>query len=518
MYRSSSTPDRRTIHRQTTTGARHRRIGISRAEPSGGVRWRRLLAAGLSILVASGTGATWWVTRAAFAQFTVSQALPSNAPRSADGAMNILLMGLDSRKDQQGNDLPQAVLDKLHAGDSSVGGYNTNTLILIHVAPDNRAVALSIPRDDYVPFDGVPGYRHIKIKEAYGLTKAHAEQTLVEQGVTDQSTLEADGREAGRAATLSVVRSLVGVPIDYFAEVSLSGFYDLASTLGGVDVCLNHPVQDDFSGIDLPAGPQRLDAAQSLAFVRQRHGLDNGDLDRTHRQQAFLISVMHQLQQTGTFADLGTMNKMIAIARNDIVFSSGWTTEMFRRIGGLVGGNVALQTLPVARYDTIAGQDVNIVEPTRIRAEVRAAFAGSASAAVAAAGGAPSTVDVVDAGHAPEMAAAVSRQLAGNGYHVNLSTQVTTGDDSTVVAYGPDAEADASDIAVLLGTIPTRADPSLEPAAVRVILGHGYHPTSQADRMGAIPTQDGSAAATGSAEPPPDSGAALDGSQVPCVN
>jgi anionic cell wall polymer biosynthesis LytR-Cps2A-Psr (LCP) family protein len=66
-------------------------------------------------------------------------------------------MGLDSRKDQQGNDLPQAVLDKLHAGDSSVGGYNTNTLILIHVAPDNRAVAFSIPRDDYVPFDGVRG-------------------------------------------------------------------------------------------------------------------------------------------------------------------------------------------------------------------------------------------------------------------------------------------------------------------------------------------------------------------------
>lgn len=509
MYRSPSVPDRRTIRRQTTTGARHRRVG--------GVRWRRLLAASLSILVAAGTGVTWSVTRAALAQFTVSQALPSNAPRSADGAMNILLMGLDSRKDQQGNDLPQSVLDKLHAGDSSVGGYNTNTLILIHVAPDNRAVAFSIPRDDYVPFDGVPGYQHIKIKEAYGLTKARAEQTLVEQGVTDQSTLEADGREAGRAATLDVVRNLVGVPIDYFAEVSLSGFYDLASTLGGVDVCLNHPVQDDFSGIDLPAGPQRLDAAQSLAFVRQRHGLDNGDLDRTHRQQAFLISVMHQLQQTGTFADLGTMNKMIAVARNDIVFSSGWTAEMFRRIGGLVGGNVALRTLPVARYDTIAGQDVNIVEPARIRAEVRAAFAASASTAVATTGPA-STVDVVDAGHAPEVAAVVSRQLAGNGYRVDRSTQVTTGDDSTVVAYGPDAEADASDIADLLGTIPTRADPSLAPAAVRVILGQGYHPASRPDRMGAIAAQDGSAAAAGSVEPPPDSGAALDGSQVPCVN
>ena len=59
--------------------------------------------------------------------------------------MNILLIGLDSRKDQQGNELPEELLDKLHAGDSEAGGYNTNTLILIHIGADNRVVAFSIP-------------------------------------------------------------------------------------------------------------------------------------------------------------------------------------------------------------------------------------------------------------------------------------------------------------------------------------------------------------------------------------
>ncbi len=50
--------------------------------------------------------------------------------------MNVLLIGLDSRKDQNGNDLPpQELLDKLHAGDSDSGGYNTNTLILVHISP-----------------------------------------------------------------------------------------------------------------------------------------------------------------------------------------------------------------------------------------------------------------------------------------------------------------------------------------------------------------------------------------------
>ena len=59
-------------------------------------------------------------------------ALGLDAPNPEDGT-NILLIGLDSRKDRDGNDLPDAVLEKLHAGDSSVGGCNTNTLILLHI-------------------------------------------------------------------------------------------------------------------------------------------------------------------------------------------------------------------------------------------------------------------------------------------------------------------------------------------------------------------------------------------------
>jgi anionic cell wall polymer biosynthesis LytR-Cps2A-Psr (LCP) family protein len=95
--------------------------------------------------------------------------------------------------------------------------------------------------------DDIPGYSHLKIKEAYGLKKADTEQQLVDQGVTDQHRLESQGREAGRAATLAAVRTLTGVPIDYFAEISLASFYDLAVSLGGVDVCLNRPVSDDYS-------------------------------------------------------------------------------------------------------------------------------------------------------------------------------------------------------------------------------------------------------------------------------
>ncbi|HZE14357.1 MAG TPA: LytR family transcriptional regulator, partial [Mycobacterium sp.] len=148
------------------------------------------------------TGTGWWVAHGALGGITVSQALGADDPRSSGGEMNILLIGLDSRKDQDGNELPSAILDQLHAGDSDAGGYNTNTLILVHVAADDRVVAFSIPRDDWVPFSGVPGYRHIKIKEAYGLTKQYVEQKLANRGVDDHKELETRGSEAGRSATL----------------------------------------------------------------------------------------------------------------------------------------------------------------------------------------------------------------------------------------------------------------------------------------------------------------------------
>src|SRR5579875_2141355 len=105
------------------------------------------LASGLAVFA---TGAGYWMAHGMLGGVTVSQALGSEDPHSSGGAMNILLIGLDSRKDQDGNELPWAVLKHLHAGDSDDGGYNTNTLILVHVGADDKVAAFSIPRDDYV--------------------------------------------------------------------------------------------------------------------------------------------------------------------------------------------------------------------------------------------------------------------------------------------------------------------------------------------------------------------------------
>ncbi|MEZ0350034.1 LCP family protein [Mycobacterium sp. pR1184] len=487
------------------------------------------------------TGAGYYVAHGALGGITVSQALSPDDPRSSGDNMNILLIGLDSRKDQDGNDLPNSILKQLHAGDSDDGGYNTNTLILVHVSSDNKVVAFSIPRDDWVPFNGVPGYNHIKIKEAYGLTKQYVAQKLINQGMSSQKELETKGREAARAATLRAVRNLTGVPIDYFAEVNLAGFYDLAQSLGGVNVCLNHAVYDSYSGADFPAGPQRLDASEALAFVRQRHGLDNGDLDRTHRQQAFIASVMRELQDSGTFTNLDKMKSLMAVARKDVVLSAGWDEDMFRRIGEIAGSaaanQVVFRTLPVVRYDNIGGQDVNIVDPVAIKAEVASAIGGdmpTSSSPTTAAKPNPSTiVDVVNASSTSGLASQVSRALKKYGYTAGTVRDRNWFDPSkTSIQYGAGAQADAQNLANLLSLdAPKQPDAGVEPGHVRVIVDTSFTmPTPDESMDDSYSSSSSSSSTTTSTKnswnygygtstyPTPDQGKPIDGRGVPCVN
>ena len=303
-----------------------------------------------------------------------SSALAGVAHPSSDGATNILLLGLDSRRDNNGNDLPRALLDTMHVGSSSsVGGYNTNTIILIHVPANGRqAIAISIPRDDYV---AVPGYGMRKIKEAYGLAKYYGESDLVKKGVQNPQR-ERLSRDLGRAATIATITNLLDVPIDHFAEVNLVSFYDLSRALGGIQVCLNHSVNDaQYSGASFQAGLQIINGVDALKFVRQRHGLVNGDLDRTHRQQAFISGAITKLRSDGVFSDLRKMQSLIAVAKKDVVIDDAWDLLKFLpHARNLTSGHITFYTLPIDHYAARNGQSVNIINESLGKAFVQNLF------------------------------------------------------------------------------------------------------------------------------------------------
>lgn len=322
-------------------------------------------------LVATGVG--WSLQRSVTASIVTSNALTSGpgvaAPPVAPGqAFTALLVGLDARTDAGGNPLPRATLDALHVGPDD-GQLNTDTMILLHVPADadSPAVAISIPRDSYVPISG--GGTH-KINSAYGRAFGEREKILGAQGITG-AALDQESREAGRSALVATVQSLTGLPIDHYAEINFAGFVDLTEALGGVPVCLNKAVSDSYSGIDLPAGPQTVNGAAALAFVRQRHGLDGGDLDRVARQQAFIAGLTQRLRSNGTLTDPAKLGQLVNVASRYVVIDQGWDLDQaLTQVGRLAGDDLTFRTIPTGRPDLRTPSDGVAVQIDR--AEVQA--------------------------------------------------------------------------------------------------------------------------------------------------
>lgn len=275
-----------------------------------------------------------------------------------DGATDILLVGSDSRTDAQGNPLTQAETDMLHAGDEEAD--NTDTIMVIRVPNDgSSATAISVPRDTYI---SDPTFGNMKINGVYTSYKGAERERLYLEGLTDEKTLETKAKDAGRKGLVEAISRLTGVTVDHYAEIGLLGFVLLTDAVGGVEVCLNEEVYDEFSGADFPAGRQTLSGAQGLSFVRQRHGLPRGDLDRIVRQQAFMASLVSKVLSSGTLTSPTTLSDLSQAVSRSVVIDENWDVMSFAsQLQDLAGGNVTFNTIPVTSIDGIGDLGESIV-------------------------------------------------------------------------------------------------------------------------------------------------------------
>ncbi|MBP2367549.1 LCP family protein [Pseudonocardia parietis] len=305
----------------------------------------RQWAAVLSAAVFLATGAAWATLGSDGGLVTADV----TGDTVVDGATDILLVGSDSRVDAHGDPLPREILDALDAGDAD-GQANTDTLMLVRI-PDDPALgasAVSIPRDAWVE---VPELGRHKINSALARGAALARPALRRQGLTGPE-LERAANEAGSRTLVRTVERLTGASVDHYAQVNLAGFVEVTRALGGVPVCLKAPVADHYSGADFAAGPQTVQGAQALSFVRQRHGLPEGDLDRMRRQQAFLAGLTHRLLSAGTTADPSAVAGLLRAVNGAVVLDQGWDlTSLIAHAGRLRGDRVEFRTIPTGRPD-----------------------------------------------------------------------------------------------------------------------------------------------------------------------
>ncbi len=245
--------------------------------------WARVGVGALALLIVLAGGGAWYYEAnfAAPVSNIVNQQAPllkgqdnpnvnqnTTSPLSG-GRINILLLGSDNDQKFQ-------------------GGYPlAQTDIVVTINPATKSVGmLSIPRDLYV---NVPGYGMMKLDEAYATGAKYLNNPV-------------------GLSRLTITQDF-GIPINYYAWVGLDGFMKVVNTAGGVDVDVTHPIVDDvypddtgnskdpyaYKRLYIAPGPQHLDGATALEYVRSRHADLVGDFGRSARQQQILSQLKTKL-------------------------------------------------------------------------------------------------------------------------------------------------------------------------------------------------------------------------------
>jgi LCP family protein required for cell wall assembly len=470
---------------------------------------------------------------------------------SSTGAMNILVMGLESRTNFEGQCLSAALLTAMHAGnvasceDQTVGAQDTDTLILVHVfAGGQKAIGYSIPRDDLVTypkayFDGIT---QGKIDQAYYFAYVTSLDSTYGKSISSKQRYQ-EANDAGQQAEIDTVESVTGVTINNYVVMNLAGFFTLAQDFGGVEVCITPTtvngvtdanLSDQASGwnavkdgYNLKKGGSQylhLAADQALAFVRDRDSLPDTDLSRTHRQQAVIDYVIWELKHENAFADLAQVDALVSDASQWVLTNNGFNLLDFATsMQALNGKNLKFYTLPIAGYSDIelngSMQDVNDVDVPYIKQVVHNAFYPPTTAVKSAKPAAKKkaapvppastvTVDVYNGGSTPGLASAVSQALVSLGYKQGAIADAPAGQTvtaATQVLYGAGASANAAKIAAKIGGGATdKALASLAAGHVEVLLGTdstvvpaglSSPSTSTAGSGGATPSASSTAAA-----------------------
>jgi LCP family protein required for cell wall assembly len=193
----------------------------------------------------------------------------TDLPEPWDGAsrVNILFLGLDERDWVAG-----------------LGAPRSDTMILFTVDPLSKSAGMiSIPRDLWV---NIPGSGYSRINTAY----SSGEGNKLPGG--------------GPGLAMKTVEQLLGVPIQYYAQVDFKAFEEAIDAMGGLEICIPETIRVSVIGKEnkypIKKGCQTLPGYLVLGYARNRK-TEGGDIDRAKRQQLVIMSLRDQIFRPENF-------------------------------------------------------------------------------------------------------------------------------------------------------------------------------------------------------------------------
>lgn len=287
---------------------------------------------------------------------TAPTATPVPVPAWAkDGRLNLLLVGSDAGK---GRWL-----------------LRTDTMLVLSVdIATGRAAMFGIPRNLInvpLPAESAKAFSNGQFP---GLLNA-----LYVYAIGHPSQFPGGDARGFRAVT-GAIQQLVGVKLDAFVAVDLSGFVKLVDAVGGLRINVPSSIHDDrypkvdgsgYATINIKAGCQKLSGGMALAYARSRH--QDSDYGRMGRQQAVLLALRRQLDPLDL---LPRVPQLLSIAKNDL-----WTTVKRSDIAALAQLASKVNASTVQKVLFVPGKYPEVLttgEIKKIRGVVRNIFDGPA--------------------------------------------------------------------------------------------------------------------------------------------
>lgn len=233
----------------------------------------------------------------------------------ATAAKTFLLVGSDSLAPA-----PPAVAGADGTEDPSAA-QRADLITLVRIKPDfTGATVVSLPGDSWVD---VPGHGMDKISVGYD--------------------------SGGPSLLVRTIEHLTRIRVDHFAVLDFAGLRAMTDALGGIEVNVASPVS--MGGVSFSRGPNHLDGAQALTYVRRHDELPDGDLDRVRRRQETMRALLVKVGANGLLSSpirgyefLDTLSRWIDV---DDTMSDGELASMAWRLRGLSARAITFVAAPV---------------------------------------------------------------------------------------------------------------------------------------------------------------------------
>lgn len=222
-------------------------------------------------------------------------------------------------------------------------GNRTDTIMFVQII-DEKITMINIPRDIWLP------QWQTRINAMYGYQGAQGLRETVEE--------------------------VVGLPVDYYAVISIDIFEEMVDALGGVDV--NIPVRmyhrdaaADLT-IDFQPGPTHLDGEDASNFVRYRDML-RGDIDRIDNIKRLAYAMLTRVKELNVRTAFRAPELIEAVFSNmETNASPALVTALVPRINKL---QLQAATLP---FIEIEDRGILTYDATDIEAFLAETFGGEA--------------------------------------------------------------------------------------------------------------------------------------------